>query len=183
MALPVFLPVEARVIIEALDGNGIPTDSIEADASEAEDHRFLGDISVFTVEDGSERADHITIKPILIEADLRFSDVAYSKLNPLKSLESADGRGRKTARKLIDWNRNKRILRLTTGLASYSSIYAKEVVNPRTTDDGRSFLLRVVFAEIPVNIRSETGNPNASTSVIEEVEHTVFGLVRLGDSS
>lgn len=182
MPVPFFTPIEARFIIEALDDNGVTTDVIEADASEAEDHRFVGDVAEFTIEDGSSRVDHITIMPIQIEADLRFSDVAYSKFNPAKSLESADGRGRKAARKIIDWSRNKRFLRLTTGLASYSNIYAKEIVNSRSAGDGRSFLCRVVFAEIPVNSR-DGGAPGAAVRVIEEVEHTAFGLVRLGDLS
>ena len=163
MALPIFGPIEARVIIRPDDNYN---DVIEADASEAEDHRFIGDVSNFTIEDGSERADHITIRPIQVEADLRFSDVAYSKFNPAKGLESADGRGRKTALKLIEWHRSKRILQLTTGLASYSNIVAKEITAPRSADDGRSVLCRVVFAELPVNVRSGTGIQGATKSCL-----------------
>lgn len=183
MALPFFTPVEARVIIEAVNERGVAVDSLEVDASEAEDHRFIGEISTFTLEDGSERADHITIRPIQVEADLRFSDVAYSKFNPLKTLESGVGRGRKNAVKLIGWQRDKRILRLTTGLASYSNIVAREITAPRSSADGRSVLCRVVFQELPVNVRSGVGVGGATTSVIEAVEHTAFGLVRLGDLS
>lgn len=183
MALPFFTPVEARVIIEAINVLGIALDSLEADASEAEDHRFIGQASRFTVEDGSERSDHYTVRPIRVECDLRFSDVAYSKFNPLKSLESANGRGRKAALKLIDWNRTGAELRLTTGLASYSSIIAEEVTAPRSSADGRSVLCRVVFAELPINERSGDGIQGASKTVIEAVEHTAFGLIRLGDLS
>ncbi|MHC4397897.1 MAG: phage baseplate protein, partial [Planctomycetota bacterium] len=159
------------------------TDIIEADASEAEDHLFSGDVSRLTVEDGSERADNITIRPIQVEADLRFSDVAYSKFNPVKSLESADGRGRKAALKLIGWHRSKRLLSLTTGLAAYSNIAIRQITAPRTSADGRSVLCRVVFVELPVNIRSGAGIQGATKSVITAVEHTAFGLIRLGDLS
>lgn len=183
MALPFFTPVEARVIIEAINEQGISFDSLEADASEAEDHRFVGQASRFTVEDGSERSDHYTVRPIQVECDLRFSDVAYSKFNPLKSLESASGRGRKAALKLIDWNRNGVELRLTTGLASYSPLIAEDVTAPRSSADGRSVLCRVVFAELPVNVRSGAGVQGATKRVIEAVEHTAFGIIRLGDVS
>lgn len=183
MPLPFFGPIEARVIITAVDDNGLTIDSIEADASEAEDHRFVGQASRFTVEDGSTRSDHYTVRPVQVEADLRFSDVAYSKINPLKSLESANARGRKAALKLIDWNRNGVQLRLTTGLASYNNIIAEDVTVPRSAADGRSVLCRVVFSELPINVRSGAGVQGATTKVIEAVEHTAFGIIRLGDLS
>ena len=180
MALPFFGTIEARLTIRPEDNFA---DIIEADASEAEDHKFSGDVSRLTIEDGSERADHITIRPIVIECDLRFSDVAYSKLNPLKALESGNGRGRKAALKLIGWQRTKRILLLTTGFAAYSNIVVREITAPRTAADGRSVLCRVVFAELPVNVRSGAGVQGATKTVITEVEHTAFGIVRLGDLS
>lgn len=174
-----FLPRESRLIIQLDDRSGL----IEADVSESEDHRFPGDVSEIPIEDGSNISDHITILPINLELDLRFSDTPVSKFNPTKFLEAEEGRGRKTALKLIGWQRAKRQFILTTGLASYSNIAIKSISIPRTAADGRSVLCRVVFAEIPVNARSGVGIQGATKSVITEVAHTAFGLIRLGDIS
>ena len=174
-----FTPTESRLIIQLDDRS----DLIEADVSESEDHRFAGDISELTIEDGSNISDHITILPINLELDLRFSDTPVSKFNPLKFLDAEEGRGRKTALKLIGWQRAKRQLIITTGLASYSNIAIKSISIPRTAADGRSVLCRAVFAELPVNVRSGTGIQGTTKTVITEVEHTFLRLVRLGDLS
>lgn len=174
-----FTPIEARLIIQLADRS----DLIEVDVSEAEDHNFPGDVSEITIEDGSNITDHITNLPLNLALDLRFSDTPVSKFNPLKSLEAEEGRGRKRAFKLLGWKRAKRQFIITTGLFSYSNIALKSLSIPRTAADGRSVLCRAVFAEIPINARSGAGVQGTTKTVITEVEHTAFGLVRLGDIS
>lgn len=174
-----FTLTEARLIIQLDDRS----DLIEVDVSEAEDHNFPGDVSEIPIEDGSNITDHITNLPLNLALDLRFSDTPVSKFNPLKSLEAKEGRGRKTALKLIGWKLSKRQFIITTGLASYSNIALKSISVPRTAADGRSVLCRAVFAEIPINARSGAGVQGTTKTVITEVEHTAFGLVRLGDIS
>lgn len=174
-----FLPTESKLIIW-LDNY---SDFIEADVSEAEDHNFPGDVSEIPIEDGSNVVDHITNLPLNLALDLRFSDTPISKFNPLKFLDAAEGRGRKTALKLIGWKLDKRQFIITTGLASYKNIALKSISVPRTAADGRSTLCRAVFAELPINARSGGFFPGTTRSVITAVEHTAFGLVRLGDLS
>lgn len=177
--MALFLPTEARLIIQLADRS----DLIEVDVSESEDHNFPGDVSELTIEDGSNVSDHITNLPINLALDLRFSDTPVSKFNPLKSLETEEGRGRKTALKLIGWKLEKRQFIITTGLGSYSDIALKSISVPRTAADGRSVLCRAVFAELPINARSGAGIQGTTKTVITAVEHTAFGLVRLGDIS
>lgn len=177
--MALFLPIESRLIIQLADRS----DLIEVDVSESEDHNFPGDVSEIPIEDGSQVTDHITNLPINLALDLRFSDTPVSKFNPLKSLEAEEGRGRKTALKLIGWKLDKRQFIITTGLASYSNIALKSISIPRTAADGRSVLCRAVFAEIPINARSGAGIQGTTKTVITAVEHTAFGLIRLGDIS
>lgn len=174
-----FLLTESKVLIQLDDRSDI----IEVDVSEAEDHNFPGDVSEITIEDGSNVVDHITNLPLNLALDLRFSDTPISKFNPLKSLEAFEGRGRKTALKLIGWKLDKRQFIITTGLASYSNIALKSISIPRSAADGRSVLCRAVFAELPINARSGDSVQGTTRTVITAVKHTAFGLVRLGDLS
>lgn len=179
--MAIFLPTETKVIIQPTDNT---SDLLEVDASENEDHRFAGDVSELPIEDGSKVADHITILPIRLEFDLRFTDLAISKFNPLKSLEeSADGRSRKAFEKMLGWQRGKRELIVTTGLASYTNMIIRELDVPRSNPDGRSVMCRTVFAELPIVLRSGAGQQGTTKTVIKAVEHTAFGLVVLGDIS
>lgn len=175
-----FLPTESRLIIQRQDNK---TDLIEVDVSENEDYRFRGEVSRYPIEDGSNISDNISILPIGIELDLRFSDTPVSKFNPLKSLESAEGRGRKTALKLIGWFQTKETLIITSGFASISNMAIESITVPRSSDDGKSVLCRTVFAELPIIVKSGSGIEGATTVVITEIEHTAFGLIRLGDLS
>lgn len=179
-----FTPTEAKLLIQSVRPDGkLDPDVIEVDVSEAEDYNFPGDVSELPIEDGSSISDHITNLPLNMSLDLRFSDTPVSKFNPLKSLEAEEGRGRKTALKLIGWKRDKRQFIITSGLASFNSIALKSISIPRTAADGRSVLCRAVFAEIPINARSGDGIQGTTKTVITAVEHTAFGLVRLGDIS
>jgi len=179
--MALFLPTEVKLLIQPAD-RAEPL--LEVDASMSEDHRFSGDVSELPIEDGSKKVDHVTILPIRLEFDLLFSDLAISKFNPLKSIEeSADGRGRKAFEKLLGWQRGKRELIVTTGLASYTNMFIKNLDVPRSAADGRSITCRVVFAELPIVVRSGAGQQGTTKTVIAAVEHTAFGLIVLGDIS
>jgi len=179
--MALFLPTEVKVLIRPADDI---LDLLEVDASENEDHRFSGEVSELPVEDGSKKVDHITILPIKLEFDLRFSDLAISKFNSLKSLEeSADGRSRKAFEKLLGWQRGKRELIVTSGLASYTNMFISNIDVPRSASDGRSVMVRTVFNELPIVRRSGAGQQGSTKTVISPVEHTAFGLIDLGDIS
>jgi len=179
--MAIFLPTEAKLLIQPADRT---EKLLEVDASMNEDHRFAGDVSELPIEDGSKVVDHITILPIILEFDLLFSALAISKFNPLKSIEeSADGRDRKAFERLLGWQRGKRELIVTTGLASYTDMFIKNLDVPRSSADGRSTMCRVVFAELPIVARSGAGQQGTTKTVIEPVEHTAFGLITLGDIS
>lgn len=181
------LTTEQRVVIQLLDRTEAVTaeiaDRLEVDVSENENYTFSGEISRLPIEDGSQVTDHITVLPFETEMDLRFSDVAFSKFNPLKSLESEAGRGRKAALKLIGWQRSKKTFIITTGLASFNNVAIRRIDVPRSAADGRSILCRTVFAEIPLVVSSGQVQTDIARSVITAVEHTIFGLVSLGDLS
>ena len=184
------LTTEQRVLIQLTDRSDFleattPNiiDELEADVSESENYRFQGEISQLPIENGSRVADHITILPFEIELDLRFSDLPFSKFNPLKSLEAEAGRGRSLALKLINWQREKKQFIVTTGLASFNSMAISSIDAPRSAADGRSVLCRTMFKEVPLVARSGLDVIGIVRSVISDVEHTAFGLVALGDIS
>lgn len=178
--MTLFLPTETRLIIQLADRSAL----LEVDVSEAEDHIFEGDVSEFPIEDGSKRSDHITIMPIKLEFDLRFTDLAISKFNPLRSIEeSADGRGRKAVQTLIEWHRTKKELIIISGFAAYNNMVIASLRVPRSFADGRSVVARIRFMELPVVARSGAAVQGSTKTVVVDVEHTVRGLVVLGDLS
>lgn len=184
------LETEQRVLIQLVDRSDAVeasiapvVDTLTPDVSEGEDYRFQGEVSRIPIEDGSMVSDHITIAPFDIELDLRFSDVSFSKFNPLEALNSVSGRGREKALKLISWFRAKNQYILTTSFASFDNVAISQIDVPRSSADGRSVLCRVTFAEIPLVARSGLEVQGLIRSVISAVEHTAFGLVVLGDLS
>lgn len=184
------LLTEQRVLIQLVNRSDFleatvstVVDSLESDVSESETYRFQANVSQLPVENGTKTSDHITTLPFNIELDLRFSDTPFSKFNPLKSLDSAVGRGRQAALKLQRWWKEKQMYILTTSLASFNNVAISSLEIPRTSADGKSVLCRVVFTEIPIVPRSLGNVQGFVRSVIQEVEHTVFGPVSLGDLS
>lgn len=172
----VFLPFDVRTIINPQD-----QPSFEVDVTPTQDHDLNNEMTQFPLEDGTRATDHITVLQNAVELDLTWTDTPISKFNPTTQFQSKEGRSRDFFRKLQDIKNNRIKCSLITGLQSYKDMYIEKISIPRRAGDGKKVSCLTTFRQLIINSRAGSGRQGLVSPVTADVEHTVRGLIELGD--